>query len=232
MAQGSLAGRDNFSSVRPAVAPPITHRSPVPGEQGNFPPPYRQAGSLGLAVKGQTWTHWVFPHVSLPLFRMLKPLLHNPCMIARGVCSRSGVMGASWFHISTQSLICWGFARPYWWWEVFSTVEVYVAANAACHIGFDGTTLGQHPLIHRFMKGTRHSLPITRRAVPEWDLSMVLETFLKNLLSPWRISLLSFCLSRQICFWLWLLPNVSVSCMHSLFIPSALNSLSVETGFS
>ncbi len=48
MAQGSLAGRDNFSSVRPAVAPPIMHRSPVPVEQRNSPPT-SQGGSLGLA---------------------------------------------------------------------------------------------------------------------------------------------------------------------------------------
>ncbi len=46
-------------------------------------------------VKGQTRTHWVCPHLLLPLFKMLEPLLNNPNMIASGVCSRSGVMSAS-----------------------------------------------------------------------------------------------------------------------------------------
>ncbi len=46
-------------------------------------------------VKGQTRIHWVCPHFSFPLFRILEPLLHDPFMITSGVCSRSGVTSAS-----------------------------------------------------------------------------------------------------------------------------------------
>ncbi len=115
--------------------------------------------------------------------------------------------------------------------KYFSTVKVYVAAIVACHIRFDGPTVGQHPLVRRFMKGTHRSLPVTRRAVQERDLSMVLETLSQKLLSPRQISPISFCLSRQLCSWPWVLPNVSVNCMHTPFIPYALNFLSVEAGF-
>ena len=31
--------------------------------------------------------------------------------------------------------------------KAFSTVMVYLAANAACHMGFGGKTAGQHPLV-------------------------------------------------------------------------------------
>ncbi|KAI2665734.1 Protein P [Labeo rohita] len=63
---------------------------------------------------------------------------------------------------------------------------VYLAAIAACHVGFDGTTVGQHPLICRFMKGARRSLPVTRRAVPGWDLSLT--ALLLALASAKRVS--------------------------------------------
>lgn len=36
--------------------------------------------------------------------------------------------------------------------ELFSTIKVYLAAIAAFHIGFDDTTVGQQPVICRFMK--------------------------------------------------------------------------------
>lgn len=71
----------------------------------------------------------------------------------------------------------------------FSSIKVYKGAIAACHVGFNGTTVGQHPLVRQFMKGNRHSLPVTIRAIPEWDLSMVPEALPNSLLElyflPW-----------------------------------------------
>lgn len=31
-----------------------------------------------------------------------------------------------------------------------STIKVYLAAVSTCHVGFDGVTLGAHPLAMRF----------------------------------------------------------------------------------
>ncbi len=66
----------------------------------------------------------------------------------------------------------------------FSTIKVYLAAISACHVGFGGSTVGRHPLIRRFMKGARRSLPVIKRTVPEWDLSMVLEALFQYPFEP------------------------------------------------
>lgn len=58
--------------------------------------------------------------------------------------------------------------------KAFSTVKVYLAAISACHVGLDGKTVGQHPLVCRFMKGARRKLPTSRPLVPSWDLPTVL----------------------------------------------------------
>ncbi|XP_049432685.1 uncharacterized protein LOC125889068 [Epinephelus fuscoguttatus] len=57
----------------------------------------------------------------------------------------------------------------------FSTIKVYLAAISACHIGFGGKTVGQHPLVCRFMKGARRKLPVSKPLAPSWDLPMVLD---------------------------------------------------------
>ena len=59
--------------------------------------------------------------------------------------------------------------------KAFSTVKVYLAAIAACHVGFGRQTASQHPLVCRFMKGARRLLPVSRSLVPPWDLAVVLE---------------------------------------------------------
>ncbi|KAK0143064.1 Sphingomyelin phosphodiesterase 4 [Merluccius polli] len=59
--------------------------------------------------------------------------------------------------------------------KAFSTIKVYLAAVAACHVGFGERTASQHPLVCRFMKGARRLLPVSRPLVPPWDLAVVLE---------------------------------------------------------
>lgn len=38
--------------------------------------------------------------------------------------------------------------------------RVYLAAIAACHVGFDGKSVGQYPLISCFMEGAHHLQPV------------------------------------------------------------------------
>lgn len=56
-----------------------------------------------------------------------------------------------------------------------STLKVYVAALAAYHAPSSGGSLGRHPLISRFLRGTLRLRPAVRTRVPAWDLAIVLE---------------------------------------------------------
>lgn len=59
--------------------------------------------------------------------------------------------------------------------RAFSTIKVYLAAIAACHVEFGKQTASQHPLVCCFMKGTRRLLPVSRPLVPQRDMAVVLE---------------------------------------------------------
>nr|XP_055051758.1 uncharacterized protein LOC129437577 [Misgurnus anguillicaudatus] len=50
--------------------------------------------------------------------------------------------------------------------RAFSTIKVYLAAISACHVGFEGVSVGRHPLICRFMKGERRLRPVSKHLVP------------------------------------------------------------------
>ncbi|KAI2653956.1 Transmembrane protein 255B [Labeo rohita] len=56
-----------------------------------------------------------------------------------------------------------------------STLKVYVAAIAAYHDAVDGTSLGKHQLIVRFLRGARRVNPPRPHPVPSWDLSVALQ---------------------------------------------------------
>ncbi|KAI2664019.1 Beta-galactosidase [Labeo rohita] len=178
VAQISMAGRDSSSSVCTA----ITHRPPVSSRWGNTPSAPRQGGCLGLARERANLNTLGLPH------RVVATMQN-----ARAASTHS-LYGCKWRVFShrhfefLQDLINGG--------KSFSTIKVYLVAIAACHVGFDGTTVGQHPLIHRFMKGACRSLPATRRAVPGWDLSLVLEALSQQPFEPLgAIPLKQSCLS-------------------------------------
>lgn len=59
--------------------------------------------------------------------------------------------------------------------RAFSTIKVYLAAISACHVGLNGKTVGQHPLVCRFMRGARRLRPVSKSLSPVWDLPLVLE---------------------------------------------------------
>ncbi|KAI2660289.1 ATP synthase subunit alpha [Labeo rohita] len=56
-----------------------------------------------------------------------------------------------------------------------STLKVYVAAIAAYHDAVDGTCLGKHQLIVRFLRGARRVNPPRPHPIPSWDLSVALQ---------------------------------------------------------
>ncbi|KAI2647969.1 Tyrosine recombinase slr0733 [Labeo rohita] len=56
-----------------------------------------------------------------------------------------------------------------------STLKVYVAAIAVYHDAVDGTSLGKHQLIVRFLRGARRVNPPRPHPIPSWDLSVALQ---------------------------------------------------------
>ncbi|KAI2660982.1 Tyrosine recombinase slr0733 [Labeo rohita] len=56
-----------------------------------------------------------------------------------------------------------------------STLKVYVAAIAAYHDAVDGTSLGKHQLIVRFLRGARRVNPPRPHPIRTWDLSVALQ---------------------------------------------------------
>ncbi len=68
--------------------------------------------------------------------------------------------------------------------KAFSTIKVFLAAISACYIGFDNKTVGQHPLVCRFMKGARRALPVSKPISPSWDLGLVLDALSMSPFEP------------------------------------------------
>lgn len=65
-----------------------------------------------------------------------------------------------------------------------SSVKVNLAAISAYHFGVDGGTVGEHPLVRRFMKGVLRLRPVVRSLVPAWDLTVVLNALTKAPFEP------------------------------------------------
>lgn len=185
MAQSTVAGGDNPSVIRRAIVPSRSHGSIIPSQRGDLPPPPGQGGSLGLARERTNLN-------ALGLSPRVVTTIQN----ARAVSTRS-LYGCKWqvfegwcdgrgitsYQCSVPDILC--FLQDLMdKGRSFSTIKVHLAAISACHVGFEGSTVGQHPLIRRFMKGARRSLPVVRRTVPEWDLSMVLEALSQHPFEP------------------------------------------------
>lgn len=56
----------------------------------------------------------------------------------------------------------------------YSTIKLYLAAISACHLGFDGKSVGVHPLMKRFMRGVNRATLTSTTLFPDWDLTVVL----------------------------------------------------------
>ncbi|XP_073690968.1 uncharacterized protein [Garra rufa] len=228
MAQISMAGTDNSSSVCTAVATPATHRPPVSSERGDLPSPPRQGGSMGLArERANLNTLGLPPRVVATIqnarasstrslynckWRVFEQWCDERQLIAYQ-CSFTAILSF------LQDLIDGG--------RSFSTIKVYLAAIAACHVGFDGTTVGQHPLIRRFMKGARRSLPVTKKVIPEWDLSMVLGVLSQYPFEPLGDISLKL-LSLKTALLLALASAKRVSDLHALSVHSSCTKFSIN----
>lgn len=65
-----------------------------------------------------------------------------------------------------------------------ATIKVFAAAISACHEGFGRDTVFSHPLVKRFLLGTRRLRPVARATLPQWDLTLVLEALCETPFEP------------------------------------------------
>ncbi|XP_039529209.1 uncharacterized protein LOC120480253 [Pimephales promelas] len=228
MAQSTVAGGDNPSVIRRAIVPSRSHGSIIPSQRGDLPPPPGQGGSLGLARERTNLN-------ALGLSPRVVTTIQN----ARAVSTRS-LYGCKWqvfegwcdgrgitsYQCSVPDILC--FLQDLMdKGRSFSTIKVYLAAISACHVGFEGSTVGQHPLIRRFMKGARRSLPVVRRTVPEWDLSMVLEALSQHPFEPLDSISLKL-LSLKTALLLALASAKRVSELHALSVHPSCSKFSLS----
>ena len=56
----------------------------------------------------------------------------------------------------------------------YRTINTYRNAISMTHLPLDGSLIGSHPLVSRFMKGVFQSRPPCPRYLATWDVSVVL----------------------------------------------------------
>ncbi len=76
-----------------------------------------------------------------------------------------------------------------------ATLKVYVVAISANHAYIDSVSVGRHPLVSRFMQGSRRLQPIRPARVPSWDPFRVSPAILKTFYSGAIESVLTQCIS-------------------------------------
>ena len=66
----------------------------------------------------------------------------------------------------------------------FSTIKVWLAAISACHVGYDGKRVSEHPYVAPFMRGVKRLRASSRPLFPAWDLAVVLRGLLRPPFEP------------------------------------------------
>ncbi len=185
VAREVLASGDHTCAVRRPVVSPAAQRSFIASRGGDFSSSSRTPGTMGLACE---WLNLNTTGLSDSVIRTIQN--------ARASSTRS-LYECKWgvferwcatkheipFQCSVavvlsflQDLIDQG--------KAFLTIKVYLAAITACHIGFDNKTVGQHPLVCRFMKGARRALQVSKPLSPSWDLGLVLDALSMSPFEP------------------------------------------------
>lgn len=56
--------------------------------------------------------------------------------------------------------------------------------SSACHFGFEGKAVGQHPLVLHCRRGAQHKLLVSKSLAPSWDLTTGLDALLAPPFEP------------------------------------------------
>ncbi len=170
MAREVLTSEDNTYAVRRPVVSPAAQRSFITSRGGDFSSSSKTPGTMGLACK------WFNLNTSGLSDSVIRTIQNARASSTRSLYECKWGVFECWcatkheipFQCSVavvlsflQDLIDQG--------KAFSTIKMYLAAISACHIGFDNKTVGQNPLVCRFMKGARRALPVSKPLSPSWD---------------------------------------------------------------
>ena len=172
----ALAIRDNSTAVGAAMGTATAQGSPLPSSWGDISSTPRASGTLGLARERINLTTSGLPPNVVATIQNARAsstrnLYEGKWRVFEEWCAAAGSVA---FHCSVptilsflQDLLDKG--------RAFSTIKVYLAAISACHVGFGDKTVGQHPLICRFMRGALRLRPVSKPLAAPWDLASVLE---------------------------------------------------------
>ena len=83
----------------------------------------------------------------------------------------------------------------------YSTIKVWVHSLSACHVGYGGEPMSQHPLVPTFMKGVKRLRATPRRMFPFWDLPVVLDDLCKPPFGPLDLRICGSLASRRSLLW-------------------------------
>lgn len=167
------------------MATPHPQGPSVSGAWGDIPSPSRTGCSLGLARE-----RWNLKAAGMPP-KVIETIQNARASSTRSIYSSKWCVFGEWCHekqiipfqCSVVELLC--FLQDLLdKRRAFSTIKVYLAAISACHVGFGDKPAGQHPLVCRFMRGARRTLPVSRPLVPLWDLSVVLDALSHHPFEP------------------------------------------------
>ncbi len=170
-----MADGDNAAPVRPALASPPAQRLHLTSAWADLSPSPGQSGSLGLARERLNLSVAGLPS------RVTETIQNARTASTRSAYDRKWNVFEQWcihrhivpFLCSVADVLCF-LQELLDKGRAFSTVNVYLAAISACHVGVDRKTIGQHPLICRFMGGVRRLNRVSKPLIPPWDLSVVL----------------------------------------------------------
>ncbi|XP_056330158.1 uncharacterized protein LOC130242162 [Danio aesculapii] len=185
LAGQAVVGRDRRTSARRALAAPAATGPAVTSGGTDISPSPRTNQPLGLAREGLNLNALGLPREVISTIQSARApstrsLYDLKWRVFEDWCTSEGLIP---FQCSVRDILCFlqslldnG--------RAFSTIKVYLAAISACHVGFEGVSVGRHPLICRFMKGVKRVRPAVKRLVPSWDLSLVLDALTRAPFEP------------------------------------------------
>ncbi|XP_056112700.1 uncharacterized protein LOC130089419 [Rhinichthys klamathensis goyatoka] len=176
---------DCATALRPALAVTNTQGSPLTSTGRNIPSLPSEVSSLGLARERLNLCAAGLPP------RVIETIQNARAASTRSLYNLKWRVFEEWcadknivpFLCSVSDVLCF-LQNLLDKGRAFSTVKVYLSAISACHVGIDSATMGQHPLVCRFMKGARRLHPVSKTLVPPWDLSVVLSALSKAPFEP------------------------------------------------
>ncbi|CAM4736218.1 unnamed protein product, partial [Leuciscus chuanchicus] len=216
LAREVVVDGDNSTSLRPAMASPVTQRPSLTSARGDFSPSPRQSGSLGLACESLNLSVKGLPP------RVIETIQNARAASMRSAYDRKWSVFERWcahghivhFLCSVADALCF-LQELLDKGRAFSTV--YLAAISACHVGIDRNTIGQHLLVCR----------VSKPLIPPWDLSVVLNALSQPPFEPIESVELKF-LSLKAALLLALSTAKRVSELHALSVHNSCMQFAMD----